>query len=88
MFDCTDDFVHETILSNGNKEHFFLSSMMLYTFIGIHVPYSSIHLYGGYEEAQLHTCTKFMPEILPWTKVASIRTVRYLYTYKTVPRCV
>ena len=29
---------------NGNKEHFLLSSMMVYTFIGIHFPYSSIHL--------------------------------------------
>ena len=29
---------------NGNKEHFLLSSMMVYTFIGILFPYSSKHL--------------------------------------------
>ena len=29
---------------NGNKEHFLLSSMMVYAFIGILFPYSSIHL--------------------------------------------
>ena len=29
---------------NGNKEHFLLSSIMVYTFIGILFPYSSIHL--------------------------------------------
>ena len=39
--------------------------MMVYTFIGILFPYSSIHLWGGYEEAQRHTCTKFMPDIPP-----------------------
>ena len=50
---------------NGNNEPLFLSSMMVYTFISILFPYSSIHLQGGYEEAQLHTCIKFMPEIPP-----------------------
>ena len=38
---------------------------MVYTFMGILCPYSSIHVQGGYEEAQRHTCTKFMPEIPP-----------------------
>ena len=31
---------------NGNKDHFLLSSIMVYTFIGIPFPYSSIHCGG------------------------------------------
>ena len=56
---------------NGNMGHLLLSSMIVYTFIGILFPYSSIRLYGGYEEAQRHTCTKFVSEIPPGVHVTT-----------------
>ena len=50
---------------NGSKDHFLLSSIMVYTFMGIHFSYSSIHLQGGSVAAQWHNYTKFMSEIPP-----------------------